>query len=179
MSRFDFWYGCEPTSAAHLNSGQIAVAVHGGGRGAEGFRFMKGVSGGRRTDSEAWVKWLPPEGMTGHIYKFEPRQGGAYGMALTYAKGDRSTRGKTSEDTDVVEGCFLELAPDEQIVHLVRFESNDPAFAGEMKMKWSLSPVPGGARVTITCENVPEGIRQEDHDAGLQSTLKNLSILVE
>lgn len=140
---------------------------------------MKGVSGGRRTDSEAWVKWLPPEGMTGHIYKFEPRQGGAYGMALTYAKGDRSTRGKTSEDTDVVEGCFLELAPDEQIVHLVRFESNDPAFAGEMKMKWSLSPVPGGARVTITCENVPEGIRQEDHDAGLQSTLKNLSILVE
>lgn len=37
----------------------------------------------------------------------------------------------------------------------------------------------GGTKVTITCENVPEGIRQEDHDAGLQSTLKNLVIFVE
>lgn len=100
-------------------------------------------------------------------------------MALTYSKGDQSTRGKTSEDTDVVEGRFLELVPDEQVVHLVMFESDDPVFAGEMKMRWSLSPVSGGTKVTITCENVPEGIRQEDHDAGLQSTLKNLAIFVE
>lgn len=100
-------------------------------------------------------------------------------MALTYNKGEQSTRGKTSEDTDVVEGRFLELVPDEQVVHLVTFESDDPAFAGEMKMSWHLSPATGGTRVTITCENVPDGIRREDHDAGLQSTLKNLAILVE
>lgn len=164
---------------------------------------MADVSVGRRTDSatrvvaasphaiyqafldpEAWVKWLPPEGMTGYIYEFEPRPGGAYRMALTYSKRDQSTRGKTSrgktsKDTDVVEGRFLELVPDEQVVHLVKFESDDPVFAGEMKMRWSLSPVPGGTKVTITCEDVPEGIRQEDHDAGLQSTLKNLAIFVE
>lgn len=159
---------------------------------------MASASGGRRTDSatrmiaaspqtiyrafldpEAWAKWLPPEGMTGHIYEFEPRPGGAYRMALIYNKEDRSTRGKTSDDADVVEGRFLELVPDEQIVHLVTFESDDPAFAGEMKMRWSLSPIVGGTKVTITCENVPDGIRQEDHDAGLQSTLKNLANFVE
>lgn len=159
---------------------------------------MADVSVGRRTDSatrviaaspqaiyqafldpEAWVRWLPPEGMTGHIYEFEPRPGGAYRMALTYSKGDQSTRGKTSEGTDVVQGRFLELVPDEQVVHLVMFESDDPVFAGEMKIRWSLSPVPGGTKVTITCENVPEGIWQEDHDAGLQSTLKTLAIFVE
>lgn len=39
-------------------------------------------------DPKAWVTWLPPEGMTGHIYEFEPRPGGAYRIALTYSKGD-------------------------------------------------------------------------------------------
>jgi uncharacterized protein YndB with AHSA1/START domain len=130
-------------------------------------------------DPRAWVKWLPPEGMTGHIYEFDPRPGGTYRMALTYSKRKQLTRGKSSEDTDVVRGRFVKLVSDEQVVHLVTFVSDDPAFAGEMKMTWRLSPVPGGTRVTITCEDVPEGIRQEDHDAGLQSSLKNLAGFVE
>jgi uncharacterized protein YndB with AHSA1/START domain len=130
-------------------------------------------------DPEAWVKWLPPKGMTGRIDKFEPRPGGRYRMALTYRQVDQASRGKTSEDTDMVMGRFLELVPDKQVVHLVTFESDDPLFAGEMKMTWHLSPAPGGTKVTMTCENVPEGIRQEDHDAGLQSTLTNLASFVE
>jgi len=108
--------------------------------------------GGRRTDSatrviaappeaiyrafmdpEAWVKWLPPEGMTGRIYQFEPRPGGSYRMALTYRNVDRGTRGKTSEGTDI------EIVPDKQVVRLVTFESDDAIFAGEMKMRWHLS----------------------------------------
>lgn len=130
-------------------------------------------------DPDAWVKWLPPEGMTGHVYQFEPRPGGIYKMALTYRGADWASRGKTSEGTDMVMGRFLELIPNEQVVHLVTFESEDPIFAGEMRMSWKLSSVPGGTKVTITCENVPEGIRQEDHDAGLQSTLKNLANFLE
>lgn len=130
-------------------------------------------------DPEAWVKWLPPVGMAGRIDAFEPRPGGAYRMVLTYRGGDRSPRGKTSEDTDVVEGRFLELVPDELVVHLVTFESDDVAFAGEMRMTWRLSPVPAGTKVTIMCENVPAGIKQEDHDAGLRSTLENLAAFVE
>lgn len=159
---------------------------------------MEGKSGGRRTDTatrtiaaspqaiyqafldpEAWVNWLPPEGMTGYIHEFEPRPGGTYRMALTYAKPDHATRGKTSDETDIVEGRFLELVADKHVVHLVTFVSDDPAFAGDMTMTWSLSPVAGGTNVTITCENAPEGIRKEDHDAGLQSTLRNLAIFVE
>lgn len=125
------------------------------------------------------MKRLPPEGMKGRIYEFEPRPRGAYRMALIYGKEDRSTRGKTSDDTDVIEGRFLELVPDEQIVRLVTFESAGPAFAGEMKMRRSLSPAVGETKVTITCKNIPEGIPQEDRDAGLQSTLKNLANFVE
>jgi uncharacterized protein YndB with AHSA1/START domain len=128
---------------------------------------------------DALVKWLPPEGMTGRLYEFDPRDGGSYRMALIYEERGPSVRGKTSEDTDVVEGRFLELVPDERVVQVVKFRSDDPAFAGEMRMTWSLSSTPDGTMVTITCENVPEGIRPEDHDAGLRSTLDNLAQFVE
>ena len=130
-------------------------------------------------DPEAWVTWLPPEGMTARIGAFDPRPGGTYRMALTYCGADRPVRGKSSEDTDVVEGCFVDLVPDQRIVQRVTFVSEDPAFAGGMTMTWSLSPVPGGTRVTITCEGVPEGIRPEDHDAGLRATLRGLAAFVE
>ncbi len=46
-------------------------------------------------------------------------------------------------------------------------------------MTWSLAARPGGTEVTIRCEDVPEGIRKEDHDAGLGSTLSNLAAFVE
>ena len=130
-------------------------------------------------DPEAVVSWLPPEGMKGHLHAFEPRPGGAYRMALTYDEANHLAPGKSSEHSDIVEGRFLELVPDERVVQQFEFESEDPAFAGVMTMTWKLAAVPGGTEVTITCENVPEGIRKEDHDAGLRSTLENLAAFTE
>jgi uncharacterized protein YndB with AHSA1/START domain len=130
-------------------------------------------------DPEALVSWFPPKGMKGHILEFDARAGGAYRMSLTYLETDHSTQGKTSEHTDIVEGKFLELAPDERIVQLVVFQSDDPTFAGEMIMTWNLAAVPEGTAVTIVCENVPEGIRKEDHDIGLRSSLENLASYIE
>jgi uncharacterized protein YndB with AHSA1/START domain len=130
-------------------------------------------------DPEALVSWLPPAGMSGHIYEFDARDGGAYRMSLTYVGTEHSTLGKTSEHADVFQGRFLELVPDERIVQLVEFESDDPMFAGAMTMTWTLSAVPEGTDVTIICKNVPEGIRQDDHDAGMRSTLENLAAFTE
>ncbi|MGH7458653.1 MAG: SRPBCC family protein [Longimicrobiaceae bacterium] len=124
-------------------------------------------------DPEALVSWLPPEGMTGQVNVFDAREGGTYRITLTYDAPEYSTAGKTSENADVVQGQFLELVPNERIVQRVACESDDPAFAGAMTMTWSLAVVAGGTEITITCENVPEGVRQEDHDAGLRSTLEN------
>jgi uncharacterized protein YndB with AHSA1/START domain len=73
----------------------------------------------------------------------------------------------------------LEFTPNERIVQLVEFESENPVFAGEMIMTWTLAAVPEGTTVTIVCENVPEGIRKEDHDVGLRSTLENLAVYTE
>ena len=129
-------------------------------------------------DGSAWERWLPPAGMIGRVEIFEPRVGGRYRMVLTY-RGDHEKRGKTAEDTDIVEGRFIEFVRDEKVVHAVTFESEDPAFAGDMRMTWSLSPAPAGPKVTITCENVPVGISQADHDVGLRSTLANLATFME
>lgn len=128
-------------------------------------------------EPEAWAKWLPPEGMTGQLLEFEARVGGRYKMALTFS--DRSARGKTSDNTDVVEGRFIEIVPQQRVVHLFIFNSDDPSFAGEMRMTWSLSPMSNGTNVSIVCENVPDGISKEDHDTGLRSTLENLAKFLE
>jgi uncharacterized protein YndB with AHSA1/START domain len=130
-------------------------------------------------DPTALVSWLPPKGMKARLEAYDPRPGGTYRMVLTYDAPDHSAPGKTSEHTDVVRGRFLELIPDERIVQVVEFESEDPAFAGEMKMTWTFTAVPEGTQVSIRCENVPEGIRPEDHEAGFRSTLENLAAFAE
>jgi uncharacterized protein YndB with AHSA1/START domain len=129
-------------------------------------------------DPSSLLCWLPPKGMTGEILRFEPREGGSYRMALTYETAEH-TPGKSSEHADVVEGRFVELVPDVRVVQLIEFESEDPAFAGTMRMTWSLSCVPEGTEVSISCENVPSGISKADHAAGLKSSLDNLAAFIE
>ncbi|GAB3805913.1 SRPBCC family protein [Virgibacillus kimchii] len=127
---------------------------------------------------EALISWLPPKGMSGHIDTFDPREGGTYRLTLTYEM-DLSSPGKTSVNTDVTQGKFLELIPGKRIVQTVKFDSEDPAFSGEMIQKWLLEAVSEGTNVTIICNNVPERIRKEDHDTGLRSTLENLAAFTE
>lgn len=100
-------------------------------------------------------------------------------MSFVYTDVDHTVRGKTSAHADVFEGRFLELIPDERIVELVEFESDDPAFAGAMTVITTLASVSSGTRVTIVCENVPSGIPASDHQAGITSTLKNLATFTE
>lgn len=127
---------------------------------------------------EALASWLPPKGMSGHIDTFAPREGGTYKMILTYEM-NRPTSAKTSENTDVYQGKFLMLLPDKKIVQSILFDSEDPTFAGEMIQTWYLEAVSEGTKVTIVCKNVPEGIRKEDHDTELRSTLENLAVFSE
>jgi uncharacterized protein YndB with AHSA1/START domain len=130
-------------------------------------------------DPEALVSWLPPAEMKGRVYEFDAREGGAYRMSLTYVDSDHSPRGKTSDHTDVFRARFLELIPYERIVPLIEFESKDPAFADPMTLNWTLTDAPGGTEVTILCENAPEGIQPDDHEAGFRSTLENLAAFTE
>jgi uncharacterized protein YndB with AHSA1/START domain len=128
--------------------------------------------------AHAMESWLPPQGMTGMMLEFAFREGGAYRLRLTYNEAQH-TPGKTSKDADQVEVRFVRLIPHERIEQAVTFESDDPAFAGEMRITWTLESGRDGTLVTVRCEDVPAGIRPEDHQAGLASTLSNLAAFVE
>lgn len=127
----------------------------------------------------AVAAWRPPKGMSAKVFAFEPRAGGGYRMAFVYDDGGSASRGKTSQDADVFEGRFAELVPDARIVEVVRFQSDDPAFAGEMTLTTTLHAIPQGTEVTVLAENVPRGITAEDHAAGIASSLANLARYVE
>lgn len=129
-------------------------------------------------DPRAIIVWLPPKGMKGEIEQFDPREGGSYRMTLTY-DNPKKAHGKSSKNSDIVKGNFVELVPGKRLVQLVEFTSDDPAFAGTMTMTYQLSAAPNGTEVTIMGENVPPGIKPEDHRKGMASTLENLASFTE
>jgi uncharacterized protein YndB with AHSA1/START domain len=130
-------------------------------------------------DRDALASWLPPETMTGQVHAFEPHEGGRFRMSLTYQDPRHSPGGKTSEDTDTVRGRFVELVPDEKVAWVTEFESQDPGFAGEMRITFSLTDADGGTEVCVVCDNIPRGVRPEDNELGCRSSLKKLAALLE
>ena len=129
-------------------------------------------------DREAIEAWLPPDGMRGRVEWWDPRPGGGFRMVLTYLDPTDSP-GKTSDATDVVEVGFADLVPGERVVQRAVFEADDPSYAGTMTMTWRLTPAGEGTEVTVTATDVPPGIAQADHEAGIASSLANLASYVE
>lgn len=131
------------------------------------------------TCRDAVQKWLPPAGTRGVVDDFEPRPGGPIRITLVFeTPGDTGTR-KSSENSDVVRGEFLELVPNQVVRQRFTFISDDPAFAGAMVMTWLIRPRAGGADVEIMAEHVPPGISSDDHQQGMHSSLANLAKFVE
>ncbi|KAF0960376.1 SRPBCC family protein [Rhodococcus sp. T7] len=129
-------------------------------------------------DRESVEAWLPPEGMRGRIEQWDPRPGGGFRMVLTYLDPADSP-GKSSAATDVVDVGFADLVPAERVVQQAVFEADDPSFAGTMTMTWQLTATGDGTEVTVTATDVPPGIDQTDHEAGIASSLANLASYVE
>jgi uncharacterized protein YndB with AHSA1/START domain len=129
-------------------------------------------------DPDALMEWLPPDGMTGRIERFDARPGGSYRMVLTYADASTAS-GKTTAGSDVVETRFVDLVPGVRVVQAVDFVSDDPAYAGTMTMTWEVAAADDGTRVEFRADDVPDGISPEDHAAGLASSLANLAAYLE
>lgn len=123
-------------------------------------------------------RWLPPSDMTGEMLHFEFHEGGTYRMRLTYMD-QQAGQGKTTETSDEIEVRLTRLEPSHRIEQNVVFESDDPAFAGIMRMVWTFEPEGSVALVTVRAENVPAGIKSEDHEAAMKSTLDNRAAFVE
>lgn len=123
-------------------------------------------------DPEARTVWLPPAGMSGEFSWFDARPGGGYKLTLSY--DDKLTRGKSAENTDVVEVRFTAVEAPRYLIEEADFVSDDPDLAGTMTMTWSLEPVDRQTLVTITATDVPDGISSEEHATAFASTLGNL-----
>ncbi|MDQ8699606.1 SRPBCC family protein [Hyphomicrobium sp. LHD-15] len=130
-------------------------------------------------DRDAIAAWRPPQGMRAEIHAFDPHEGGGYRMSFIYMQASDEAPGKTTAHADTFEGRFVELIPDQRIVEHIEFITDNPAFAGPMTIITTLKPVPGGTEVTVACENVPAGISESDHQAGLASSLANLASFTE
>jgi uncharacterized protein YndB with AHSA1/START domain len=126
-------------------------------------------------DPAALVAWLPPGEMTGEIHDFDARAGGGYRMSLFYPPTERCSRGKTSDNEDMVTVRFVELAPARSIVEGVKFVTANPALLGEMTIEITFEPVSGGTEVTFLCTNLPPGLRAEDNEAGSRLSLEQLA----
>lgn len=124
-------------------------------------------------DAEAVAAWRPPAGMRAEIHHFDPHVGGGYRIAFVYE--DPAIAGKSGDNVDAFEAEYVELVPGRRIVERVTFRSDDPAFAELMTVTTTFTPEGAGARVTSTLENVSPAISEEDHQAGIASSLKNLA----
>lgn len=117
--------------------------------------------------------------LKGQVHIFEPRQGGRFRISLTYDNPEHAVRGKTSEETDTVQGRFVELVPCMKILEVVEFESQQRELAARMKMTVTFAHVGEGTEVTILCENMPSDIRPEGNEMGCKESLQKLALLLE
>jgi uncharacterized protein YndB with AHSA1/START domain len=123
------------------------------------------------------ASWLPPRGMHGHLEHIDARAGGGFRMVLTYDEGEG--QGKSTADSDITDTRIVALEPPSRVFWSVRFESDDPSMAGAMSMEWKLEALPEATEVTVTATDVPQGIDQDDHVAGLETSLAQLAGLFE
>jgi uncharacterized protein YndB with AHSA1/START domain len=127
------------------------------------------------TRPDALLKWQAPGDMTTKIHSFDLRVGGGYDMSLYYPPSIKGVKGKTNDNEDRFKVRFIELVKGKKIVETINFDTTDPAFKGEMKMKVIFESKGEGVEVTIEFLDIPSGIRAEDNEAGTESSLEKLA----
>lgn len=119
-------------------------------------------------DGEALCKWLPPHGFTAKMHHFDAKVGGGYRMSFT----NFTTMGSHSFAVK-----YLELAPNERIVHTDQFD--DPNLPGEMRVTITFKNVSVGTELSIEQAGVPDVIPPDACYLGWGESLTLLAQLVE
>jgi uncharacterized protein YndB with AHSA1/START domain len=137
-------------------------------------------------DGAAVAKWMVPNGMTSQVHAFDGRENGQFRISLTYdapggntAHGNAAPAGKTSAQTDTYHGRFAQLVPNERVVQVVEFETDNPALRGEMTITITLSDRDGGTELAAVHDHLPSGVPPADNELGWQLSLAKLAALVE
>jgi len=129
------------------------------------------------TDPEAIATWRVPSGMAGAVHEYDARVGGRFRISLTYDSPDRT--GKSGAHTDTYHGYFAQIVPNERVVEVLEFETDDPAMRGEMTMSITLRDTGGGTALAAEHSGLPPGVDPADNELGWNEALDRLALLVE
>jgi uncharacterized protein YndB with AHSA1/START domain len=128
-------------------------------------------------DASAVAQWKVPDGMTCEVHEFDAREGGSIRVSLTY--GEPTATGKSTGHTDTYHGRFVKLVPNEQVVEVDEFETDDPALSGAMTISITLVDADGGTDLVAVHDGLPSGVSPADNETGWQMSLAKLAALVE
>jgi uncharacterized protein YndB with AHSA1/START domain len=119
-------------------------------------------------DADAMAKWLPPNGFTGRVHHVDAKVGGKFKMSFSNLNtGNGHSFG----------GTYLELVPNERIVHTDAFDN--PNLPGEMRTTITFKKVFCGTELNVVQEGIPAPIPAEACYLGWQESLTLLAKLVE
>jgi uncharacterized protein YndB with AHSA1/START domain len=128
-------------------------------------------------DPRAVATWKVPTGMTCHVHAFDARVGGSLRISLTY--DEPTGTGKTTAHTDTYRGRFAKLVPNERVVEVDEFETEDPALRGEMTITITLADADGGTNLLAVHDGLPPGVSSADNETGWRMALAKLAAFVE
>ncbi|HWE88422.1 MAG TPA: SRPBCC domain-containing protein [Pseudonocardiaceae bacterium] len=128
-------------------------------------------------DADAIAAWRVPDDMTSQVHEFNARAGGTFRVSLTYNLPDRA--GKSSANTDTYHGHFVKLAPNEQVVEVLEFETDDPTLAGAITVTTTLIDADNGTDVVIVHDGIPDSVPAADNETGTRMALAKLAAFVE
>ena len=125
------------------------------------------------TDPAVIARWRFPGGMTSAVERLD---GGDFRVTRTYDAPD--VQGKTTAHSDTYRARFERLVPEELVVEVDEFETDDPALRGEMTMTISLSDADGATELVAVHDGLPPGVAPADNAAGWHEALDRLAALV-
>ena len=126
------------------------------------------------TDPVLIARWRFPDGMTSSV---EQLDGDAFRVTLTYDAPDR--QGKTTAHSDSYLARFARLVPDELVVEVDEFETDDADLRGAMTLTIELRDADGGTALTAVHEGVPDGVPPDQNELGWRMALGRLATLLE
>ncbi len=115
--------------------------------------------------------------LTCQVHAFDAREGGSFRISLTY--DEPTGTGKTTAHTDTYRGRFAKLVPNEQVVEVDEFETEDPALRGEITITITLADADGGTNLLAVHDGLPSGVSSADNETGWRMALAKLAALVE
>jgi uncharacterized protein YndB with AHSA1/START domain len=71
------------------------------------------------------------------------------------------------------------LVPNERVVEVDEFETDDPSLQGEMTTTITLADADGGTELVAVHDGLPPGLSTADNETGWRMALAKLAALVE